>query len=72
MIDDPVAIVEKRLVEIQIRRAIDLMDCASCAAKFVNISPGCPGIEAALCEASNTLSDVLDMLGITEPDPQTD
>jgi len=55
-----------RRVEPEIRRAIDLMECADCAARYIKIGPGSSGIVAALTEASDTLCDVMDMLGITE------
>jgi len=68
--EDLVKPVEKHCIEVDIRRALDLMDCASCAAEFVGIAPGCPGIVAALLEASNILSDVMDALGITKPEAE--
>lgn len=57
-----------RSAETGIRRAQDLMECAELAARWLEVGPGTDGIVAALIEAHNALSDVMDTLGITKPE----
>jgi hypothetical protein len=64
---NPVKPAEKRDIELDLDAAIDLMACASDAAKHINVT-GISGITTALTEASNKVSDVLEKLGIQEPD----
>ena len=67
MTADLVKAAEKRDIEIDLDKAIRLMECATCAAQQINVH-GTRGIVAALLEASNTLNDVMEKLGIIEPE----
>ncbi len=67
MTGDLVKPAEKRDIEIDLERASDLIECAIYAAKHINVT-GTDSIAAALWEACDKIADVMEKLGIVEPD----